>query len=224
MLRPRPTFTYSLETPLPRLRPPRFHLLRHGHSVANALGLIASQRATAGEDYGLTAEGREQVRRAVTAATESGVLVRPCRVISSPLLRSRESANVAAQVLGLDSGYVVDDRLAERRFGTLEGTSDRNYEGVWALDLENPDHEEWAVESVRSVCARACSLIRELAAEENAVVLCTHGDVASTLHCASLGLPLALHREVGAFGTGEMRPLPSVTRLLAFDRQGERVP
>ena len=220
MLRPRPTFTHSFETRLPRPRPRRFYLLRHGQSVANVLGLIASGPAIAGEAYGLTAEGREQVRRAVTAATESGILIRPCRVVSSPLLRSRESADGAAEALGLDGGYVVDDRLTERRFGALEGTSDTNYERVWALDRENPDHEEWAVESVRSLHARACSLVRELAAEEcpDAVVLCTHGDVVSTLHCASLGLSLALHREVGALGTGEIRPLPSITRLLAFDR------
>jgi broad specificity phosphatase PhoE len=202
-------------------------VLRHGRSVANVLGLIASEPATAAEAYGLAPEGREQVRRAVAAAAESGDLVRPWRILSSPLLRSRESADVAAEVLGVRGGYTVDDRLTERGFGVFELTSDENYERVWARDRENPDHVDWTVESVRSVCARVRSLLVELVRHRDpaAVVLCTHGDVASTLLCASLGLPLSRHREVGALGNGEIRPLPEMAQLLTFDRpRGERVP
>ncbi len=51
--------------------------------------------------------------------------------------------------------------------------------------------------------------IEELTNDERfaTVILCTHGDVASTLLCTSLGVPLEQHREVGALQTGTLHEL-----------------
>jgi probable phosphoglycerate mutase len=183
--------------------PIRLFLLRHGQSRANVEGLVASSLATAGEAYGLTPRGREQVRSSIGEAAASGILPQGCLTVSSPLLRARESAEVAAEVLG---GTVrLDHRLIERGFGSLERGPDAAYEGVWAEDRADPGHERWGVESVRSVLDRGSALLRELERSADVAILCTHGDVASVLLCASLGLPLGRHREVGALGNGELR-------------------
>ena len=184
-----------------------FYLLRHGQSEANVRGLIASSPAAAAEGFGLTATGRTQVRESVIAARTAGILPETCHVISSPLLRARESAVIAAEVLG--TTVRVDPRLAERGFGEFELTSDDHYERVWSEDRADPSHVKWGVESATSIFGRVSALLRELHAADSAgtFVLCTHGDVASVLLCAARGLALTQHRDVGAMGNGEVRPL-----------------
>ena len=193
---------------------PRFFLLRHGRSLANDQGVIASRPVNAAEAYGLTAVGREQVRSSVSGARGTGRLAGPFFLASSPLLRTRESAETAGEALGVTP--VVDPRLTERDFGDFEVTSDENYRRVWQADLLDPTHRRWGVESVVSVLRRARAVVADLARDGRAptVVLCTHGDVASTLLCASLGLPLGRHREVGAMEPGALRELTSVEALL----------
>ncbi|MEP6992239.1 MAG: histidine phosphatase family protein [bacterium] len=183
-----------------------FHLLRHGQSEANVRGLIASSDAAAREGFGLTVAGRQQVREQVLAARADGRLPAACQVISSPLLRARESAAIAAEVLG--TTVRVDARLAERGFGELELSTDQHYERVWAADRADPAHEAWGVESTAAILARVAPLLAELQADaDGAYVLCTHGDVASVLLCAAGGLALTSHRDVGAMTNGEVRSL-----------------
>lgn len=196
--------------------PNRYHLLRHGESIANRRGVIASRPETALEAYGLTPRGRAQVYDVVSSALASGTLEVPCRVVSSPLLRARQSARIAAVLLRAHDGIEVDGRLSERGFGCLELKRDDHYHRVWSADTEDPDHESWGVESIASVLGRARALIRELESRRptGVIVLCTHGDVASALLCASLGLPLGRHRAVGTLANAQLRELPSARRLL----------
>lgn len=176
--------------------------------MANEQETIASRPLNAGDAFGLTRAGRIQVRRSVLRARSRGSLAPPLLVISSPLLRARESAEVAAGLL--DVVPSVDPRLRERDFGDLELGSDRLYAQVWDQDVEDPAHHAWGVESVVDVLGRAGSLVEELRRRTDAtsVVLCTHGDVASVLLCAAMGAPLTNHRQVGALPTGALRELP----------------
>ena len=185
----------------------RLFLLRHGRSLANEQGLIVSSPTNATASFGLTDLGREQVRQSVETARTSGNLEAPIVLISSPLLRARESADVAAEALGVP--VTVDPRLSERRFGNFELEPDDHYEQVWTADRLDATHRSWEVESVADVLNRARPVWDELthAASLATAILCTHGDVASTLLCASLGVPLEQHREVGALDTGTLHEL-----------------
>lgn len=198
-----------------------FCLLRHGQSEANVMGLIASSPAAAAEGFGLTDVGRMQVRAAVIAALDAGLVPRDCHVVSSPLLRARESAAIAADVLG--ATVRIDPRLAERGFGEFELSTDDHYEQVWTRDRADPAHESWGVESTKSILMRVTALLRELHASDTTgtFLLCTHGDVASVLVCATQGLSLSQHREVGAMGNGEVRRLAAhqLSGLSGFPRE-----
>jgi broad specificity phosphatase PhoE len=199
----------------------RFCLLRHGQSEANVRGLIASSLAVAQEAFGLTAAGRAQVRETVVVARSAGVLPLGCRVVSSPLLRARESAVIAADILG--TAVHVDTRLAERGFGDLELSSDDHYERVWGRDRADPAHDNWGVESTEAVLARVTALLRDLMASDarETFLLCTHGDVASIALCAAHGMSLSRHREVGAMANGEVRRLDgeALAGLSGFPRE-----
>lgn len=183
-------------------------MLRHGPSVANEQGRIASTLTNAEHDYGLTDEGRSHVSACLFEARPKvrGRVV----VVSSPLLRARETAAIAGEVF--ETAVRIDHRLIERGFGELELDSDDRYESVWKLDRGDPTHRTWKVESVVEVWARLRQLIDDLWEDpdirddpEASVLLVTHGDVASTLICGSKGEPLSRHRDVGALATAELR-------------------
>ncbi|GAA4942672.1 broad specificity phosphatase PhoE [Actinomycetospora succinea] len=96
--------------------PTRVLLLRHGQSP-----LSVERRYSGRGNPELTREGLEQAAAAATAlaarhvAADSHIRA----VISSPLLRARQTAEPVAGVLGL--GVTVDERLTETDFGTWEG-------------------------------------------------------------------------------------------------------
>ena len=187
--------------------PPRLFLLRHGQSLANERRLVASSPVNAGVAFGLTPTGRRQVRESVAKAQAAGVLNTPIVLVSSPLLRARESAEAAGDLFGVTTN--VDPRLSERGFGEFELEPDDRYERVWAEDRLDATHRSWGVESVADVLSRAGPVVDEYFSHERAstVILCTHGDVASVLICSSLSAPLEQHREVGALDTGALREL-----------------
>ncbi|GAA0904172.1 2,3-diphosphoglycerate-dependent phosphoglycerate mutase GpmB [Rothia nasimurium] len=85
-------------------------LARHGETEWNVAG-----RAQGREDSPLTAAGLEQAEALGRRLASLGV----GHIISSPLLRARRTAEIAALAIG---GTVsLDERLVERSFGELEG-------------------------------------------------------------------------------------------------------
>lgn len=104
------------------------------------------------QDSPLTAEGQAQARRmglALRALKDQhgGVW----RIIASPLGRTRATAALIAEVLGLEAEPVLDDRLMEVGFGSWEGLTRaeialRHPEtaGLKGLFLACPDGEPYA--------------------------------------------------------------------------------
>ena len=185
--------------------------LRHGQSEGNVAQRIVSDPARGLDAYGLTPEGRAQVRRALEERFEAGSLDGAVRVVSSDFARARETAEVAREVLGAGP-VVLRPELRERWFGVWEGQDTRCYERVWADDEVNPDHTEGKVESVRAVLARAAGLVRELDAtgEGQTFLLVSHGDTLQILLTGFLGLPLESHRQRVPWEPGEVRELNQV--------------
>ncbi|HJW76490.1 MAG TPA: histidine phosphatase family protein, partial [Thermoleophilia bacterium] len=82
----------------------RLLFVRHG---------VAEPRETWPGDDGarpLTAAGRRAMVRAVAAFARLGL--RPDMIVTSPLVRARETAAVVAAGLGIDDRLRVDERLA----------------------------------------------------------------------------------------------------------------
>lgn len=183
----------------------RYLILRHGRSVANEAHLIASRAERAVTGYGLTDKGRMAVAASAENALSLGWPVdRQTGIVSSPFLRTVESARVIADYLKAD--VVQDDRLRERDFGDLELQADHAYETVWEADSQSIDHRKWGVESLAMVASRTSEVIQDLerSAPYRTILLCTHGDVASVLICHMLGHPLHIHRQVGSLEPGEL--------------------
>ena len=74
-----------------------YFALRHGESMANVEGLIVSTPENGVPNYGLSDNGKNQVRQSVTSAKKSKLLNASTLIISSDFKRARESAEIAQQ-------------------------------------------------------------------------------------------------------------------------------
>ncbi|MGB8982386.1 MAG: histidine phosphatase family protein [Anaerolineales bacterium] len=89
-----------------------FVFLRHGESVGNAESRWQGQ-----SDYTLTEKGRAQSRALGQRWQSEGV--RFDRVIASPLVRAKETAEIVASFVGAQ--VELDPILMERNIGEMEG-------------------------------------------------------------------------------------------------------
>jgi broad specificity phosphatase PhoE len=133
-------------------------VLRHGRTEANASGRLLGRL-----DIGLDELGRRQaraLRSQVAGAT---------RVVCSPLLRTRETADA----LGLPVS--IDERWIEVDYGALDGTPLRDVPpAMWASWTTDPDFVPEGGESMAALGVRvraACDDLVEEAAERDIVVV-----------------------------------------------------
>ena len=154
---------------------PRIFLMRHGESEANRQQRIVSDPTNGLSGFGLTERGRSQVGDSLRRWQVHLKGVR--RVVASDFLRTRQTAGIAAEQLGVP--VELDARLRERGFGALELGSSQRYHEVWSADVADlsqvaggdpggagdPGGNHGA-ETVASVARRMLSLVFHLAPTE----------------------------------------------------------
>lgn len=137
-----------------------FLFVRHGETDWNRQGRFQGSR-----DIPLNDDGRHQARRLAEAWDQGGDVL-----LSSPLSRARETAEILAARLGLPLRN-TDDRLSERHYGEAEGLS---------LDERRarfPDGVIPGVEPPEAIQARARSFLDSATAEHpgRCIVVVSHG-------------------------------------------------
>ncbi|MCG6656595.1 histidine phosphatase family protein [Halomonas campisalis] len=165
--------------------------MRHGHSQANASGVIISTPDRGLDAFGLSPQGREQLDRVVAEWSWPA----PTHILHSDFLRTAETAARVAEHFALPlSG---EPGLRERDFGELEGQPDSRYPDIWALDAADPTHRRFGVESVAAVARRMLGVIDGLERETRhaTVLLVSHGDPLQILLTALAQRPLSQHRD-----------------------------
>jgi broad specificity phosphatase PhoE len=172
-------------------------LTRHGLTTRSQPEQHLGQRI----DVELSDEGRSQAR--ALAARLAGI--RFARVVTSPLLRARQTADVllAAQRRAIDLD--VDERLAEMDYGEWEGLT---YEQIY--DRDGDRRRAWEAdpagmacpggESANDVAARARGFLEDLLAEHvragggavetPPVLAVAHSSLNRILVCVALDIPV----------------------------------
>ncbi len=186
----------------------RMLIIRHGHSLANKKKIIVSSLKNGQNGYGLTTQGRQEVKDNISIAKLKLNLQKPIEIFSSPFLRTGETSHIIADVLNVKN-IKFDNRISERNFGSLELTNSANYKLVWEKDIQNPYHRLFGVESVGDVLNRTVRLLEFLYKEycNYTLLLVTHCDVADILICGVIGKNPKYHRQINSIGTGEIREL-----------------
>ncbi|WIM89161.1 histidine phosphatase family protein [Candidatus Mycobacterium wuenschmannii] len=173
-------------------------LLRHGRSTSNTAHTLAGRS----EGVELDDKGQQQAAELVDRIGELPIRA----VVSSPLLRCRQTVEPLVTALGLE--VTVDDRLAEVDYGEWTGRKlgELMKEPLWAVVQAHPSAAVFpGGEGLADVQTRAVAAIRDhdarLAEEHKADVLwlaCTHGDVIKAVVADALGLHLDGFQRVSA--------------------------
>ncbi len=156
-------------------------LVRHGQVAANARGLLLGRA-----DPPLTETGYRQARALAKA------LAPPIRVVSSPLLRARQTAAVLAGAREDCGAVQVDERWIEMDYGELDGQPATALpEQTWRTWWQDPHFVPAGGESVAAVGIR----VREACAELASDAAC--GDVVVVSHVSPIKAALAWALGVG---------------------------
>lgn len=142
-------------------------LLRHGQTDWNLAG-----RVQGSSDIPLNETGREQARDAGARLADRGFT----KVVSSTLGRAAETAQLAAQEMGLAGPEERIAALVERAYGEAEGTPGAELLTRYPDGVPDAEPEE-------AVVARTRAAMADLAARfpDDRIVAATHGGVIGRL-------------------------------------------
>jgi isoleucyl-tRNA synthetase len=107
-----------------------YYVLRHGESEANAHNIVSYKPE---DNYPLTERGRTQVSTAATKLKNKGIDL----IIASPVMRTKETAAIIAETLGISATEIVyDARIAEVNTGDFNGCPIEDYRTYFIDTLE----------------------------------------------------------------------------------------
>lgn len=187
-----------------------YFILRHGQSRANLEGIVVSHLNNGIlEEYTLTMDGENQVRKSTKKAKDDGLLGSDTIIYASTFSRARRSAEIAKEVLGVEDEINFDERLIERNFGDWEKTDSTAYPKVWDVDIKDPHHKEFNVESTQEVLKRMTSVIKDLEEKYSGkkILIVSHGDPLQILETGFRKISSSLHRSVEPLKTAEIRSM-----------------
>ena len=140
-----------------------FAFIRHGQTDWNR-----DDRLQGSSDIPLNDVGRAQAHEAAGVLREGGWDA----IVSSPLSRARETAEIVAADLGIELGPAYQE-LVERDYGVLEGESSS------AIVALHPNRDYPGAETLDSVVARGRAGLARIAADygdRDTIIVC-HGTI-----------------------------------------------
>ena len=185
-----------------------YFMMRHGESEKNVKNIVSSDPTS----NNLTERGREEVRTTARKLARAGIDA----IYASPFLRTRETAELVADALGIPPQAVVyDDRLRELDFGELSGKPFSEF--VAYRDTRAPDFTESfpGGESYADVKRRFGSFIYDLESSVSGkrILIVTHSIGLESLATLARGGDKRVIAEVARtsdFKTGAVHPLDFV--------------
>ena len=185
------------------------HLLRHGtHNLGG--GVLAGRMP----GVGLTERGRAEIAAAAERLADENIAA----LYASPLQRTRESAEIVSERLGLPIEF--RDDLIELDFGEWTGTT---FNAIRGDPRWHPWHQRRSLaripggETMRAVQFRAVEAILEIAERHRdaAAVVVSHGDVIRAALVFALGMPLDFY--------GRIEVVQGSLSTIRIDESGVRV-
>lgn len=155
--------------------------MRHGEGEHNVKDILIS---VADAPYHLTKKGIQQVEETARDLKDIDV------IYVSPVLRTRETAEIAGQIMEFTGDIIIDERLREFGMGDFEGHSRSEYVeyenkvGGNTLDFVIPNGE-----SYRQIRDRVSDFLYDIDKKHEGknILIVTHAGIIKTLEAVSLG-------------------------------------
>ncbi len=161
-----------------------YYVMRHGEAENNVKMTLNSGLEMVSH---LTALGKENVSKTAEALKKSGIDL----VITSPIMRTKETAHLVADTLGLKAGQViVDERVREMGMGSWEGKDMAKFDKKFPINEDRFNKADDGVESWRDVRKRVGDFLYEMENkyQGRTILIVTHGCPAMMLISAAAGL------------------------------------
>ncbi len=102
----------------------KYWVMRHGEAENNVRDILNSDMS---KSFHLTELGKTKVKESA-----EGLKHKIDLVFSSPILRTKETAEIFSDVIGYDKGQIIyDDRLREMGMGDFEGSTEADLSGLY---------------------------------------------------------------------------------------------
>lgn len=174
----------SLKDLKEKTRKNTYHVMRHGEGEHFIKRVLSSALVN---PHDLTPKGVEDVKQSAEQLKNKGIT----KIVSSPILRCKKTAELVAGVLGIDvSSIEFDERLREISFGEWEGQSFDKYHDLFKQQIDRFTKAAPGGETSAQVKNRLGDFLYDFDSkhhEEN-VLLVTHEDCAWLLGCIADGL------------------------------------
>ena len=133
-----------------------YFVMRHGEAENNVQGIVSYKL----EDvYHLTEKGMTQVKTAATKIKNEGIDL----IISSPIMRTKETALAVAETLGLSADAVIfDTRITEVNTGDFNGSNIDEYRSYFTSTLEKFSKPSPNGENLEQMKARIGEFLYEI--------------------------------------------------------------
>lgn len=148
-----------------------YFVMRHGQTSHNVAGHIST--VVNNEDH-LTDKGKSQVEKSAKELKEKNVDI----IIASPFARTRETAEIVAQSIGLPARSIIyDDRLHEISVPMYEGRTWAEYHADFPKTVDNFDKAPEGNESYKDMKRRMLNFLFDIEKtyKDKKILIVTHG-------------------------------------------------
>ena len=170
----------------------KYFAVRHGEAEQNVKNLCDS---TVTNQYHLTNKGIEQTKEAGEELKKQKIDL----IISSPFVRTRETAEIIAGQIGLDKkDILIDDRLFEIRWGDFEGGSYTDYLAYEEKEMRTYDHRLPNGESYQDAKNRVGEFLYEVDEKykDKNILFVSHGILLEVLPAIAEGADAVRSKEI----------------------------
>ncbi|HSX00454.1 MAG TPA: histidine phosphatase family protein [Patescibacteria group bacterium] len=168
------------------------YFIRHGESVANVRNLFAGQL----DNTPLTEAGKRQATAAGQRIKSSNVRID--LIVTSPLVRARQTAELIRTAIGLPLEKIIEDTgIAEYDMGDLTSTPRKN---ITSKQLISAPHAEDPIAFMN----RVMSVITRLRARQGNILVVSHAGVGRIIEANRQGMPAADFYDLASYPNAEL--------------------
>ncbi len=162
------------------------YFIRHGQSEANLKHFFAGQR----DDCALTEKGKDQAQSEAKRILELGL--RFDKIISSPLIRARDTANIVVKGIGYRDEIIVDPRISEYDMGRFTGVPTAGIDSKMLTSAPEAEDPEL-------FCKRVQSFLDEYKSFDGNILIVCHGGVGGMIEAIRKGIKPALFYDLDIY-------------------------
>ena len=158
-----------------------YFTVRHGQAVSNATNTVNSR---IDDKYSLTEIGKVQALKTGKSLKDKGINI----IISSPLPRTKQTANIIATEVGVDKKDIIfDERIREIGMGEFEGQSVENYHNFFSPWYEKFEKAPQGGENLVQVRERVMQFLYETDKKYlgKTILIVTHANPTWMLHAGA---------------------------------------